>query len=517
MQYVALVEHLLATHEVKTEIPAITPIFETNIAKNDFGSRIVETDDTITFLGVAILSELSENTTNGKRRHYLPETLRECMHKFEGMRVNIDHPETKKNMNENGETVQSRPLGTTVGKVENVKMREVLRGAEKQLQISGDLVLIKNDRTMDIARLAKMDHKLVGLSIRGDAGIMESEQEAQIVQLEPNGLDLVDRPATNEGLFECIVMEGKKKMKKKKAKEGVDPLTGIPTITKKKDETSEAEDEDKNGEKTSEAEDENDDVKEVEDEEETSESEDENDEETSESEDENGEETEEVEDENGEEVEDENGEETEEVEDENGEETSEAEDETEDPTMLMKTYRDKANKCTTEANQSRTHEAHITAAFSHYGAAGNIAELGGDYTKEAYKHVEAAKQHTLAAEKLKTKKESANDDESDEKNVSATEAVADFKKLNLTPKRSLIKAYTLLESVEDRSSFLIALVKEKQPFEKKVDVKEKKKEKKEEQTETESVSETVSSCFSVKEKKEDEKKEGIKQEVASLF
>jgi hypothetical protein len=137
--------------------------------------------------GVKVLGLVSKNG-----RRYQESAVRKAASMYEGAVVNIDHDV------QDGETFKDRPIGDRWGVLRNVVFRE---GA-----LYADLHYIKaHPMTPQLVEAAERFSDTFGLShdASGDERVIDGER--QVVEIyRVNSVDVVSKPATNDGLFESL-------------------------------------------------------------------------------------------------------------------------------------------------------------------------------------------------------------------------------------------------------------------------------------------------------------------------
>ena len=166
--------------------------------------RVIDDGENWILRDVVLLSEHSKNVgPNGKPRRYTPQAQEKACPTFEGLQVNMNHPQK----GPDGKPV-SRDVLNILGKVTNPRLREVNEGNLKVTQTIGDILMVKGERANHVVNLARLDPKLAGMSITGNGDFSVGERSDDIVTLQPGTVDVVDRPATTKGLFEAAEAEG---------------------------------------------------------------------------------------------------------------------------------------------------------------------------------------------------------------------------------------------------------------------------------------------------------------------
>lgn len=148
---------------------------------------------------VKILGQTSENG-----RVYTDEAMKQAARLYEGMKVNIDHPDVKNRSAE-------RSMRDRIGVLRNVK--------QKGSAVFGDLHILKtHPLAATIMEAADMMPETFGLSHHAHGQVRRDGETTIVETIERiHSVDLVQDPATNAGLFESLEPE-KTVMKKTIAK-----------------------------------------------------------------------------------------------------------------------------------------------------------------------------------------------------------------------------------------------------------------------------------------------------------
>ena len=134
--------------------------------------------------GVKVLGRQSRN-----RREYSDRALSEAARFYEGIAVNLNHPERR-------EPASERPVEAGFGWLEAVEVRSD--------GVYGDLHFFKShDRAELIAEAAERNPRRFGLSHNAEGTLVRKDGKTIVESVEKvRSVDIVQNPATNSGLFE---------------------------------------------------------------------------------------------------------------------------------------------------------------------------------------------------------------------------------------------------------------------------------------------------------------------------
>lgn len=158
--------------------------------------KVTETENHWILHNVPLLSEFSQNKGLNNPRRYTKEEQERAVSTLEHkdmMPIYCNHGEKKDVLEKLGMATNPHVV------VKNIDGKQVA-------ETVGDVHLVKGEKGNHIARLAKLDGRLAGMSITGDAegGFKESNGYDEIQGLKLNTVDVVDRPATTRGFVECL-------------------------------------------------------------------------------------------------------------------------------------------------------------------------------------------------------------------------------------------------------------------------------------------------------------------------
>jgi hypothetical protein len=163
-------------------------------------SGVVADGDKWVLKNVVLLGQHSRNKSqSGKPRRYTFEALEAALPKFHQLQVNVNHPPR----NAQGEIkAAERSVTEVIGQSINPRLVQEASDGKSFWKVVGDIEIVKGPIGDHIVKLAKLNPRLIGMSITGDGTLKESDEFCDVTGLIPETVDVVHRPATTKGLFE---------------------------------------------------------------------------------------------------------------------------------------------------------------------------------------------------------------------------------------------------------------------------------------------------------------------------